>query len=94
MEKKTCFMKKRDFNSFLKRTTTNNLLDPEKIAKEPKNVLNDVIRHIVRNRGPVLKCMINDETDMDWLRCCAYFYETVSKKTGLLFVHTSEHVIK
>lgn len=87
-------MKKRDFNSFLKRTTTNNLLDPEKIAKEPKNILNDVIRHIVRNRGPILSCMINDETDMDWLRCCAYFHETVSKKTGLTFIHTSEHVIK
>ena len=87
-------MNKRDFNKLLKRIVTQNKIDIKKIKNLTNEERSDMVHHIVRNRGPIVKELIPEGFDNSWLNCMAYMYYTKSKKTGLNFRHTSEHTIR
>lgn len=85
-------MKKRMFNALLKHVTTGKKLDLTKIPKLTDGERADLVRYIVRSRGPVVKDLIPPGFDMDWLRSCGYLYQTTGAE--YTFVHTGEHGIK
>ena len=68
-------MTETEFNSILKKLTTDGRLDLAKIAKRSDSECNVLVRHIVRNRGAVVKELIRPSIDMAWLRCMGYLYE-------------------
>ncbi len=68
-------MTKTEFNSALKKLTTNGRLDLAKVAKLSDPECNALVRHIVRNRGAIVKDLIRPSMDMAWLRCMGYLYE-------------------
>ena len=68
-------MTKTEFNFTLKKLTTNGRLDLTKVAKLSDSDCDAIVRHIVRNRGAVVKEMIRPSMDMSWLRCVGYLYE-------------------
>ena len=68
-------MTKTKFNSALKKLTTNGILDLAKVAKLSDPECDALVRHIVRNRGAVVKELIRPSIDMAWLRCMGYLYE-------------------
>ena len=68
-------MNKTEFNSTLRKLTTNGRLDLTKVAKLSDLECDALVRHIARNRGAVVKELIRPTMDMVWLRCMGYLYE-------------------
>lgn len=68
-------MTKTEFNSKLKKLTTNGRLDLAKVANLSDSDCDALVRHIVRSRGAVVKEMIRPSMDISWLRCVGYLYE-------------------
>lgn len=82
-------MNKREFDALLRSCTVKGAIDTNKIEKLENAAKDEMVRYIVRNRGPILKELITVGTDMQWLECCGYLYETKGK--SYTFVHTCEH---
>ena len=87
-------MTKGEFNKQFTACSTRGKLSKTKVAALPGAVKADMVRHIVRNRGPVLVELITPEVDRSWLACCGYFHQTTGKASGYTFIHTAEHRIK
>jgi len=87
-------MTRREFNKQLKACSTRGKLSKAKVAALPGTVKADMVRHIVRNRGPVLIELMTPEIDLSWLACCGYLHQTTGKASGYTFVHTAEHRIR
>ena len=87
-------MGRREFNKQLTACSTRGKLSKAKVAALPETVKADMVRHIVRNRGPVLVDLITPEIDRSWLTCCGYLHQTTGKTSGYTFVHTAEHRIR
>ena len=87
-------MKKREFNKLLNscRDKTKKLLDIEKIKSLTDTQKNDMLHHIVRNRGPILIELLTPLVDRTWLAC--YGYWRITKGRQFTFLHTSEHQIR
>lgn len=85
-------MTKRSFNKIICSISTGMKLDVDKINSLDYNVRESLVRFIVRNRGPIVKELIPNGFDMNWLASCGYLYETTGRE--YTFVHTSEHHIK
>ena len=68
-------MTKTEFNSWLKKLTTDGRFDLAKVAKLSDSECDAMVRHIVRNRGAIVKELIRPSIDMAWLRCTGYLYE-------------------
>lgn len=88
-------MNKRQFNKILKSITDKKtkMIDAEKAYNLTTEEKDFMVKHIVRNRGPILVEFIDENTDMTWLYSCAYLYKTTGK-SGYTFLHTSEQKIK
>ena len=84
-------MKKSDFNKLLKSIITKNKVDPIKIKLLTSQERSDMVYHIVRYRGPILKELIPEDFDRSWLASMGYLYET--KGNVNTFVHTCEQRI-
>ena len=88
-------MTKREFNKQLNACRNKKRkLVKAKVAALPGTVKADMVRHIVRNRGPVLVELMTPEIDMGWLACCGYLHQTTGKASGCTFIHTAEHRIR
>ena len=88
-------MTKREFNKQLNACRNKKRkLVKAKVAALPGAVKADMVRHIVRNRGPVLVELMTPEIDLSWLACCGYLHQTTGKASGYTFVHTAEHRIR
>ena len=87
-------MTKREFNKQLIACSTRGKLSKSKVAALPGAIRADIVRHIVRNRGPVLVELITPEVDQSWLACCGYLHQTIGKASGYTFIHTAEHRIR
>lgn len=88
-------MKKREFDKLLRECACNprnprSRLDKARVAALPADTKAEVVRLLVRaHRAPILVEFLGPETDMDWLRCCAY--DSVStNRAGFKFLHTQE----
>jgi hypothetical protein len=68
------------------------IFDKNKIDILDNLTKNNLISYIVRNRYPIITCLLNKETDIIWLNCMGYFYYTQGKYFE--FLHTCEHKIK
>jgi hypothetical protein len=85
-------MNKTEFNTIIRQLSgKTGLLNLAKIAALDDGTKSDMVYHIVRNRGPVVKDLIPASFNRSWLAACGYLYETKGKH--LTFVHTSEHRI-
>ena len=87
-------MTRREFNKQLKTCSTRGKLSKAKVAALPGAVKAEMIRHIVRNRGPVLVELITPDIDQSWLACCGYLHQTTGGASGYTFVHTAAHRIR
>lgn len=89
-------MNKREFNSTLRGITVKGALSPVKAASLPSETRVAMMKHVVRNRGPLATCLYPDDIaqENDWLNAMGYLYQTVSPTSGLTFRHTSEHLIR
>lgn len=87
-------MKKREFNKYLNQIINKKtkLIDIEKIKDIPLDVRDSMVRFIVRNRQPIIKELIPELFDRNWLASMGYLYETKGKY--FTFIHTCEHRIK
>ena len=85
-------MKRRQFDKLLEKIATRKRLDVSKIHILTDEEREGMVHYIVRNRGPIVKELIPDGFDMDWLNCMGYLYRTVGKDYN--WVHTGEHTIK
>ena len=85
-------MTKTEFNSTLKKLTTNGRLDLTKVAKLSDPECDVLVRHIVRNRGAVVHELIRPSTDMAWLRCMGYLYEVQGDEFQFLCTCENAHV--
>ena len=86
-------MNRREFTACLKRTTTRGKFDVKKIPGLTDVERDGMVYFIVRQRGPIVSALLTPGIDRAWLAACAYMYTTISKTTGLEFLHTSEHRI-
>jgi hypothetical protein len=86
-------MKKREFNKYLKQISDNKkkLLDIQKIKILPLEIREQMVKHLVRNRLPIVRELIPEYFDWNWLVSMGYLYQTKGKYFE--FVHTSEHRI-
>jgi hypothetical protein len=84
-------MTKTEFNSTLKKLTTNGRLDLAKVTNLSDSECDALVRHIVRNRGAVVKELIRPSIDMAWLRCMGYLYEVQGDE--FQFLCTCENTI-
>jgi hypothetical protein len=90
-------MKKRERNALLKRITTKDYLDINKIPNLNYDERKRLIMELVRRRVPIVVELIPDPFDikpfdMDWLHCCGYLY--TQKNDRYTFLCTGEHKIK
>jgi hypothetical protein len=92
-------MNQRVFNTVLNQICTKKKdkyqVDPDKIRAMNEDVAAQMLLHLVRHRGPIVKELVERaNADRAWLNACGYLYETKGPQSGLTFVHTCEHVIK
>ena len=93
-------LNKRQFAALLKRITTKKMLNTHLIGLLTNVEREEMVLHIVRNRGPVVKELIPDlpgkylghENIRAWMFACGYTQETKGKL--YTFVHTGEQRIK
>lgn len=87
-------MKKREFNKYLKQISDNKkkILDIEKIENLSLEVRDQMVKYIVRNRLPIVRELIPEHFDWNWLISMGYLYQTRGKYFS--FLHTSEQRIK
>ena len=67
-------MKKREFNSLLKRITTKRRIDLRKIKDLTDEERSNMVCHIVRYRMPIIDSLIPDDFDDSWLNCMGYMH--------------------
>ena len=88
-------MTKREFNKQLNACRNKKKkLVKAKVAALPGAVKADMVRYIIRNRGPVLVELTTAEIKREWLASCGYMHQTTGKASGCTFVHTAEHRIR
>lgn len=86
-------MNRREFTAVLRSITDRKrqLVDQEKARALPEDVRDQLVRFIVRNRGPVLTVLLGPQTDRSWLASMGYLYPF--SRSGFEFVGTCERVI-
>lgn len=67
-------MKKKEFNTLVKSLTVGDRLSLQKIACLTNTVKNDMINYIAGKRGAILADLLNEETDLKWLKALGYLY--------------------
>ena len=67
-------------------------LDVSKIGDLTEDERGGMVQHIVKYRQPIVKDLIPDGFDMQWLFCMGYGHETQGK--DYTFIHTCEHRIR
>jgi hypothetical protein len=83
----------REFNKVLRSMCTKvGILDQNKVKAAPNELRNECINFVVRNRGAIVKCLINSDTDMSWLASMGYLYH--AKNGNWEYLCTSENVPK
>lgn len=87
-------MKKREFNKYIKQISDRKtkLIDVNKIKDLSFDVRKSMVEFIVRNRQVILKDLIPEGFDWNWLHAMGYLYE--AKGNYFTFVHNSENRIK
>jgi hypothetical protein len=85
-------MKKRERNALLKRLTTKNLFDVNKISTLSNEERSKLVTEFVVRRVPIVVDLIPEGFDMSWLHCCGYLYTQKNEK--FTFLCTGEHHIK
>lgn len=90
-------MNKREFNALMRRLSKKKRLDPALCAGVDTQTKKESIEVIVRNRQPIVMCLMPEYTVGDnfdrWLNACGYMHYTTSSANGLKFRHTSEQTI-
>ena len=85
-------MNNRTFNSKINKLSTGKLLDLKKINLLSDEEKSELVYHVVRNRGPIVKDLLPENIDMSWLHAMGYLYETRGKH--FTFVHTCEQRVR
>lgn len=87
-------MNDRLLNTLLRSVSVKGQLSPEKAKALSSEARDSVMKHLIRRRKPVAKCLMPDTFDESWLNAMGYMYHSTSPTTGLAFRHTCEHIIK
>ena len=85
-------MKIREFNKLLKIITTKKLLDVDKIYLLSNKQRSDMVYFIIRNRQAVVKELIPEGFDWNWLASMGYMYQTT--KNGFDFICNGENKMR
>lgn len=86
-------MRQKEFNQVINSCVDKDkYISTDKIDALSKELKNDVVHFLVKNRGPIIINFITDDIDKNWLNASGYLYTT--KGNRYTFLHTSEHRIK
>ena len=83
---------KKRFAFMLEEITTRKKLDVNKIPNLSDADREEMVRYIVRNRGPIVRDLIPASMDMSWLHSCGYLH--TSRGKDYTWIHTSEQKVK
>jgi len=85
-------MTKREFNTIINKLSVRGKFSLKKIESLTNQQKSDIVYFIVRNRGPIVKELIPNGFDWNWLSCMGYLYETKGKE--YTFVHNCGNTIR
>lgn len=71
-------MKKREFNKIIKsiskKEAGRTVLCVDSASALPSETKNDIIRFLVKRRAPIIRVLLNSDTDLNWLHSMGYMY--------------------